>query len=93
MEDGLVLNQRSSIKGENTCVLILVVMEDGLVQCSKWCSNQCCTCLNPCCNGRWSRTILILYVKLLCGVLILVVMEDGLVLMSKELISAEKSRS
>ena len=40
-----------------TVVLILVVMEDGLVLCDRillcimW-----SVCLNPCCNGRWSRT-------------------------------------
>ena len=56
MEDGLVHPVRW-----NTCacryVLILVVMEDGLVP-SKFASLQLETdCLNPCCNGRWSRTV------------------------------------
>ena len=37
-------------------------------------------CLNPCCNGRWSRTIYRKYELLFSVVLILVVMEDGLVL-------------
>ena len=37
--------------------------------------------LNPCCNGRWSRTFnMITYIVYLWKVLILVVMEDGLVL-------------
>ena len=37
--------------------------------------------LNPCCNGRWSRTFFIINLKIkYIMVLILVVMEDGLVL-------------
>ncbi len=36
-------------------------------------------CLNPCCNGRWSRTIVVFsLIGGLAVVLILVVMEDGL---------------
>ena len=42
------------------CVLILVVMEDGL-----WPTTRRTTrtgmCLNPCCNGRWSLTNCISY--------------------------------
>ena len=34
--------------------------------------------LNPCCNGRWSRTLLIKVLIKIGEVLILVVMEDGL---------------
>ena len=38
-------------------VLILVVMEDGLVPILKAAKHIRGTkCLNPCCNGRWSRT-------------------------------------
>ena len=36
--------------------------------------------LNPCCNGRWSRTLALRQVSMgAAAVLILVVMEDGLV--------------
>ena len=47
--------------------------------------------LNPCCNGRWSRTPEKLKdaVKEVF-VLILVVMEDGLVLLSQSLLSVMK---
>ena len=38
-------------------VLILVVMEDGLVQVLRQVNQMTSKCLNPCCNGRWSRTI------------------------------------
>ena len=55
-------------------------MEDGLVL---YLDLQLCsisTCLNPCCNGRWSRTQnRSRDIKELLAVLILVVMEDGLV--------------
>ena len=37
-------------------VLILVVMEDGLVQNLLSLQKLMINCLNPCCNGRWSRT-------------------------------------
>ena len=43
-------------------VLILVVMEDGLVLPSSFIINFIFNCLNPCCNGRWSRTLLILII-------------------------------
>ena len=55
MEDGLVLDAETRNVLE-LFVLILVVMEDGLVHgngCNQRCKN---CCLNPCCNGRWSRT-------------------------------------
>ena len=42
-------------------------------------NDDCEIGLNPCCNGRWSRTLLAKLVELLGLVLILVVMEDGLV--------------
>ena len=35
--------------------------------------------LNPCCNGRWSRTLKQDVNEVIVEVLILVVMEDGLV--------------
>ena len=39
------------------------------------------TCLNPCCSGRWSRTMVKADLgTALVEVLILVVVEDGLVL-------------
>ena len=43
-------------EGEGECVLILVVMEDGLVLFRRWVMSQMFHSLNPCCNGRWSRT-------------------------------------
>ena len=54
MEDGLVLTIMKGTK--NTVeVLILVVMEDGLVLEAE-CDKTEKISLNPCCNGRWSRT-------------------------------------
>ena len=55
-------------------------MEDGLVRIAKHFNDHVSDCLNPYCNGRWSRTAIMLgwkYFKKL--VLILIVMEDGLV--------------
>ena len=56
-------------------------MDDGLVlvgQCEP-CANV--SCLNPYCNGRWSRTLNdIDYEDIYDNVLILIVMDDGLVL-------------
>ena len=43
------------IKAANQ-VLILVVMEDGLVPLCAILLVVAYVCLNPCCNGRWSRT-------------------------------------
>ncbi len=40
-------------------VLILVVMEDGLVQQEQQPTSDWHLGLNPCCNGRWSRTQII----------------------------------
>ena len=37
-------------------VLILVVMEDGLVLKINMFTFNNAECLNPCCDGRWSRT-------------------------------------
>ena len=56
-------------------------MEDGLVRSNGTALLQKSCCLNPCCNGRWSRTRNVLELYLAAKeVLILVVMEDGLVL-------------
>ena len=58
-------------------------MEDGLVQLLTLSQLILTRCLNPCCDGRWSRTP---NKEDNCDinklVLILVVMEDGLVLKS-----------
>ena len=79
MEDGLV-RPSSWCYNNIYSVLILVVMEDGLVQPEKLKDAVKEVCLNPCCNGRWSRTVLeMLWQLLTLSVLILVVMEDGLV--------------
>ena len=39
-------------------VLILVVVEDGLVQSHLIVLVFILKCLNPCCSGRWARTVL-----------------------------------
>ena len=57
MEDGLELNKHLNIKLWQQFVLILVVMEDGLELLKLWLINQLKLSLNPCCNGRWSRTV------------------------------------
>ena len=54
MEDGLVLAIRQVALGA-AAVLILVVMEDGLVLINMHLMLLTIS-LNPCCNGRWSRT-------------------------------------
>ena len=80
MEDGLVPANKSINKIGELYVLILVVVEDGLVlyRCSiKQGKNYC---LNPCCSGRWSRTVEYHNNSDYKDVLILVVVEDGLVL-------------
>ena len=55
MEDGLVLEENTNIVMFGV-VLILVVMEDGLVPIQQECTGCSYGSLNPCCNGRWSRT-------------------------------------
>ena len=62
-------------------VLILVVMEDALAHKKKFGSKNEITCLNPCCNGRCTRTEQqkAAQAENTC-VLILVVMEDALAL-------------
>ena len=54
-------------------------MEDGLVLDFNCALHTLLKSLNPCCNGRWSRTTGYNASKGGDGVLILVVMEDGLV--------------
>ena len=60
-------------------VLILVVMEDGLVPILSASVRVNAESLNPCCDGRWSRTTACRPIVAKKNVLILVVMEDGLV--------------
>ncbi len=56
VEDGLVLKS-VRVSNVNGTVLILVVMEDGLVQLKQRNHGKdYFKSLNPCCNGRWSRT-------------------------------------
>ena len=55
-------------------------MEDGLVLATISVKvKSVAMCLNPCCNGRWSRTAISVGKNGDVNVLILVVMEDGLV--------------
>ena len=58
-------------------VLILVLMEDGLGQ-TLVDRVYNALCLNPCFNGRWSRTVVGTTTAPTPQVLILVLMEDGL---------------
>ena len=53
-------------------------MEDGLGEIKMSYKQDDSLCLNPCCNGRWSRSIYAINNFILAIVLILVVMEDGL---------------
>ena len=55
-------------------------MEDGLVLFILLMLRLLVLRLNPCCNGRWSRTLYYCLFISIVLVLILVVMEDGLVL-------------
>ena len=55
MEDGLVPIE-AWMQGIAKHVLILVVMEDGLVLDVELSYSESKRCLNPCCDGRWSRT-------------------------------------
>ena len=56
MEDGLVHESRLYTRVLLGIVLILIVMEDGLVRTPPSEYGGSCRCLNPYCNGRWSRT-------------------------------------
>ena len=53
-------------------------MEDGLGPMLAVLSLSLILSLNPCCNGRWSRTVPDAELHPTTEVLILVVMEDGL---------------
>ena len=60
-------------------------MEDGLVQVCLVVAAAKLTRLNPCCSGRWSRTMVrLIILQCLPHVLILVVVEDGLVLSQQQ---------
>ena len=56
MEDGLVPIYHKGKPVHKVGVLILVVMEDGLVLALPCEHHYMVSGLNPCCNGRWSRT-------------------------------------
>ena len=77
MEDGLGL-QLSALINVHLRVLILVLMEDGLGLSKKLKKSISRRCLNPCFNGRWSRTAIKTEIPSFGMVLILVLMEDGL---------------
>ena len=79
MEDALAL-VFDNINIKLVGVLILVVMEDALALCCRVChSGRLTICLNPCCNGRCTRTAWCRYQRTKVAlVLILVVMEDAL---------------
>ena len=80
MEDGLVHVLELYLAAKDA-VLILVVVEDGLVLEETDGKEKTGECLNPCCSGRWSRTMTTFTaLKISAPVLILVVVEDGLVL-------------
>ena len=80
MDDGLVpIGETIHLTGEVE-VLILVVVDDGLVQGELVGETVKNGSLNPCCSGRWSRTLITLLITLEIIVLILVVVDDGLVL-------------
>ena len=55
MDDGLVLDVSLPAKYV-VKVLILVVVDDGLVLMLVVILEEWMLSLNPCCNGRWSRT-------------------------------------
>lgn len=60
-------------------ILILIVMEDALVLLFQHLNSHTVTSLNPCCNGRRSRTLQIYWQFRKNSVLILVVVDYGLV--------------
>ena len=87
MEDALVLNGNPNLSTLQSIVLILVLMEDALVR-------LCCSLLvkkvnrlNPCFNGRCTRTrCSVVLTGTAIRVLILVLMEDALVLFEFRLV-------
>ena len=79
MEDALV-PVTPVTENEFESVLILVLMEDALVRWQVACEKFTRVCLNPCFNGRCTRTrCSCCRIRLSCIVLILVLMEDALV--------------
>ena len=56
VDDGLVLSTMFSVILKIS-VLILVVVDDGLVLNVTRILSLVCQGLNPCCSGRWSRTL------------------------------------
>ena len=79
MEDALARYILNNII-KPACVLILVVMEDALAPMTHDIGQVNTHCLNPCCNGRCTRTQLDGETASEFLVLILVVMEDALAL-------------
>ena len=60
MEDGLVhMVYADEVSGN---VLILIVVDNGLVQRTETVKLVNSWCLNPYCNGQWSRTQMIINV-------------------------------
>ena len=56
MEDALALLAKGAFGNANS-VLILVVMEDALALFIPSLREKNYNCLNPCCNGRCTRTL------------------------------------
>ena len=80
MEDALAPPENAEFVRE-TAVLILVVMEDALAHIFKGVKKDSGGSLNPCCNGRCTRTeFQSAKSSATSAVLILVVMEDALAL-------------
>ena len=80
MEDALA-QYGNSVCFHMQGVLILVVMEDALAHNQRVAFESVSHGLNPCCNGRCTRTAnLVLFIEKDNLVLILVVMEDALAL-------------
>jgi len=55
MEDALALEDPKAVKAKDSGVLILVLMEDALAQ-RRGNETVIVSCLNPCFNGRCTRT-------------------------------------
>ena len=80
MEDALVHPLNGVYHTTGLAVLILVLMEDALVRYKRAIATKLGSGLNPCFNGRCTRTILGQYTNTTTNmVLILVLMEDALV--------------
>ena len=87
VDDGLVQSKMYVHLQTLRVVLILVVVDDGLVPFTDDTSVSATEqpSLNPCCSGRWSRTMRGIAASKAVVVLILVVVDDGLVLKIGEL--------